>query len=190
MQRQVRNTLLKAVLTLGFLIAVTLLFIEFNKPIQWQTVQRDQYSFLIPEDWVATDGGYSGTVERQKQKNDQFGFCDRNTYTAKIDIIGPYDGAVFNWRKANGGTENISTKDDAYDYIALKNGEVILERDLGDGAVLVVGDGRYASAPCIDYQYSGFVVDGDHSLWIRLTLDEERNDIIFPLYESIARIEP
>lgn len=173
-------------------IVFSLIFIYNNSkdPLVWRTIEAYDYSISVPAEWEGMRN-LTGYVERKKwsdsDPDDISTQCDAKSYTAKLNIW-ENDAASFNFRRKDGTTSFVLTKEDVYEYISLKRGQVILERELGNGALLIVSDGRYASAPCISNQYMGIIVSGEKAIWISLAMDEKRDDIVLPLYSSITAL--
>lgn len=183
-----RTFVLVALLTLTA-FAVTAYALLRPTPIDWQTVETHGYTLNVPGDWERSGNGYTGILERLRKGNfDSYDIddsCDGRSHTATLEIW-ENDASSFRYRKSDGTGGNLLTKEDAYNYISSNRGEVVLERELSNDAILVVGDGRYGSAPCIGSQHIGFILDGEKAIWIRMLMDENREDIVFPLYESIT----
>ncbi len=160
--------------------------------ISWKDALFSGYSFAVPSDWKETispsdwngiDVGIRLGAQIERQQRNESEFCDYDFYDGYVEVS---EHNKFSYRKSDGSTGFLLTKDDAYDYLSLYGGKVFMERELTNGAVLVVGKGRYASASCVSSQYLGFIIDGKKSIWFRVAMDEERDDITLRIYQSIT----
>lgn len=148
------------------------------EPIAWKQVEAYGYSFNVPSDWELREseyrdriGQYEGTVKRQAWFQNVVSACDQDTYLAGLEI----------------GQDNALSEEEAFDLIRNQEEGVLLEQGLSDGSVLVMGkEDALAHGPCRSNRYIGFILGGDTVTWFKLEMDEERNDILMPIYRSIT----
>lgn len=152
-----------------------------SEPIAWKEVEAYGYSFNVPSDWELREseyrnrlGQYEGTVKRQAWFQNVVAACDQETYLATLEI----------------GQDEALSEEEAYDLIRNQREGVLLEQELSNGTVLVMGkEDAFAHGPCRSSRYIGLVLGGDTVTWFKLEMDEERNDIVMPIYRSIATQE-
>jgi len=169
-------------------IVVFLLFKEYNQPIVWKQVEEIGYSLTIPDDWETWGTGYKGVLKRKHWSiNDPNSFdistmCDRTYHTATLET----------WVRNLSNSDHFFTEEEARDYVMTVGSradnptQIIMDRELENGTTLIVAKGRFGSAPCIGSQYLGLIIDEEKTIGLELMMDEDRDDIVFPLYESIT----
>lgn len=59
-----------------------------------------------------------------------------------------------------------------------------------DGGHIIYGEGRWASAPCITSQHVALIVRDDQpTISLHIVMDEEREDIVIPIFESFKLLQ-
>jgi hypothetical protein len=163
--------------------------LQFAPPIDWVSKEHFGYEFSLPVDQLQTLEDdyveYTGKIDRFNAW-ETGELCSDDYYVGNV-VISEHGKDTFRYRRSDGDTGHLVTVDDIEDYVALKRGEVLDQWELDDGSLLVLATGRYGSAPCFGVQYSGFILDNDTGVvWVRLFLDEERDDIVDTFFSSIT----
>ena len=175
---------------LAFLFA-GLLYSHTHPPkITWHQVEAGGLTYQVPVELNARGGMLKRLRPlswRQRFKRDEgCGVTEHH-----IGIGASFRRRVPIMRYRIDGTGDVTSPEEARRYFQYwSRATVIWERTLKDGSTMVVADGRFGSAPCIDVQYWAMIFHHDgNASEIRVQMDERRDDIMKPFFESVEVVE-
>lgn len=179
---------------LTFLSVRTHLLHEQERAIpSWQSLQAYQLGLIAPANWqhkeYTANPGYdnrkkivvSGWIRRHHAKN----------YGVDMREVSDYCQNSFQHIEMS-LEESLSTKaTSTAEFKSLRGFESVLkEKQLLDGIQVILGKGRFASAPCISAQYSIHILEPGKRVWtIHFLMDENRPDIVTKIFDSLHIIK-
>ncbi len=163
---------------------------HLDLPSGWTTITADGHNFsgqMMRHNWSVKIFNLVDQLLGRKSTNESeyTNNCDESKYTADLKISSHSRSDYFNLTGEDLTVMAVENYLKSPRGVA-GSGQILSERDLGNGTIVVVGTGRYGSGPCMGFQYQGFVVKpGQSYIQLYLIMDEERRDIADHIFNSI-----